>query len=173
MYALAGNLEALQKKERYIDIDLNRIWNRNGISRNSSNGYHEKTEKDSIVNTIFDIISKSNQRPLLFDLHTTSSESIPFLGISDTLRSRQMVLNIPSPVILGLEERMEGTLFNSLNEIGMTSVIFEGGQHNSLSAIDNHISVTWEFLRNAGCINPADIPEFSKYNQVLSKSSPR
>lgn len=168
MYALAGNLEALRRSERYIDKDLNRLWDKNG----EETGIHELSERDSIIKTIYEIISSSDGRPVLFDLHTTSAESIPFLGISDTLRSRKMVKDIPSPIILGLEERMDGTLFSSLNEIGLTSVIFEGGQHDSLSSIENHISIIWEFLKNAGCINLNDIPDFNKYYHTLAKTSP-
>ena len=171
MYAIAGNLDALNKGERYISVDLNRVWNKSDIKKHIFDNNDEASQRNEIIRTIFEIISGSEERPFLFDLHTTSSESIPFLGISDTLRSRDLVNGIHSPIILGLEERMAGTLFNSLNEIGLTSVIFEGGQHDSLSSIENHVSVVFEFLKNTGCINPGDIPGFHKYNHRLSKTS--
>lgn len=172
MYALAGNLNALSSRKRYLDVDLNRIWNNRDIKNHNFEKDKEVVERNEIISVIYKLISESDARPLLFDLHTTSSESIPFLGISDTLRSRELVKGIPSPIILGLEERMIGTLFNSLNEIGMTSVIFEGGQHDSLSSIENHVSVIFEFLKNAGCIDANDIQDYFKYKHILSKTSP-
>jgi len=173
LYALSGNLPALQKSERYVDFDLNRIWfplGNNGKSHRAAQAL-EKDERNGLLQE-FDAIIKSNNGPFyIFDLHTTSSYSVPFLVLGDTLRNREIVHDIPAPVILGLEEEAEGTMFSFLDQTGVNAVLFEAGQHDSLAAIENHISFIWLVLEKIGCISSSEIPDFHLYYESLKKES--
>jgi succinylglutamate desuccinylase len=163
----------LQKSERYVDYDLNRIWfplGNNGKSHRAANAI-EKEERNGLLKEFDDII-KSNSGPYyIFDLHTTSSYSVPFLVLGDTLRNREIVHDIPAPVILGLEEEAEGTMFSFLDQTGVNAVLFEAGQHDSLAAIENHISFIWLVLSKIGCIKSTDIDDFHLYFESLKKES--
>ena len=61
--------------------------------------------------------------------------------------------------MLGLEEHLDGTLLNYINELGHTAVGFEGGQHAAPSSIDAHELAVWKTLIHAGCVEPSDCPD--------------
>lgn len=170
---LAGNMAALEKKERFIDEDLNRNWDsyfentcdHNGVVSSKA----EDAERDAITREIINIVSRTKGRVFLCDLHTTSSESVPFIAINDTLRNRELVSGIPSPIILGLAEQIKGTLNSAFNDLGMATVLFEAGQHDELSSIENHEAFIWLILEQLGCVNADDIPHFHKYREILAR----
>ena len=173
LYALRGNIAALKKKSRFIDKDLNRLWkylpDQNQLNIEGSNEIHELKEKEELQTALYKILEEGHERVCVFDLHTTSSESAPFISISDTLRNREIVSDIPAPIVLGLEEMMEGTIFSFLSEIGLSCVLFEGGQHDALSSIDNHEAFIWLMLRKLGCISEVDFPEMRLYYERLAR----
>ena len=79
--------------------------------------------------------------------------------IGDSLPNRRFAFDLQAPVILGLEEQLEGTLLNYLSEQGHVVIGFEGGQHASPSAVENHIAAIWSVLTTAGCLRSQDAPE--------------
>jgi succinylglutamate desuccinylase len=173
IYGISGNLKAIRKGSRFIDRDLNRIWYPGFLiepeARNTVSEYGEKIE---LLNTILDIMrNHSKQMTYLFDLHTTSSQSIPFISISDTLKNRRITRKIPVPLVLGLEELLDGPMFSFFSELGLSTVLFEGGQHNAYSSLENHIAFIWMILHEIGCIKKRDVPEFHQYEEILKKNS--
>lgn len=170
-YALAGNLKALKAGKRYISHDLNRIWFpvcRIPVSERANvPEYHEKIE---LLKAILKILE--NQRPtILIDLHTTSAQSIPFVSISDTLKNRRITQSIPTPLVLGLEELLDGPMFSFYSEQGLPTILFEGGQHESPASIQNHVAFIWWILNKLGCLKKKQIPEFHKYVEILKINS--
>jgi len=73
-----------------------------------------------------------------FDLHTTSSQSIPFIPVNDSLINRAFAQQYPLPLILGIEEYIEGPVLSYINELGFVSFGFEGGQHTDPISVKNH-----------------------------------
>ena len=172
IYALAGNLQAIKKNQRYIGKDLNRIWFPNTlIPREERSSITEYSEKIDIVSRLIDIVS--NGRPTyLFDLHTTSSHSMPFISISDTLKNRQIIEGIPVNLVLGLEELLDGPMFSFFSEMGLPAILFEAGQHEAISSYENHIAFIWMMLRQVRSIKQKEIPDYHIYEETLKKSSP-
>lgn len=170
MVGISGNLQALKLNKRYLANDLNRIWFNNFGPHNKPYGDHpEFREKKEILLTIRSVAL--NMRPTyLFDLHTTSAQGLPFISISDTLKNRELIKNIHVPLVLGLEEQMEGPMFSFFSESGIPSVLFEAGQHDSLYAIENHVSFIWSILKELECISEDDVPEFHQYTELLSRN---
>ena len=169
-YGLTGNLSALEQSRRFIDHDLNRIWvdiRENGVKPDKT----EIRERAALVREFERIIRKHDEPIYIIDLHTTSSYSVPFLVLGDTLRNREIADSIPAPIILGLEEQTDGTMFSFLNRIGISSILFESGQHDSLSAIENHVAFIWLVLAKIGSVNSQEIKDFSRYRQILRKET--
>ncbi len=175
--ALSGNLRALEKGQRYIAQDLNRIWQAERIETIKKNGsgpepggadFLEQIEIYRRLQTIFD-----NSKPpfYLIDLHTTSSHSCPFITIGDTIRNREYALHFPVPIILGIEEFLDGPLLSYINEVGPVAMGFEAGHHDALSSIENHISFIWLALVFAGCISNDSIPFFAEHLKRLKQSN--
>ena len=154
VYAIAGHLWALEKGVRYDRQDLNRLWTAELISKlwaqEEDNENEEIRQQRDIFKTFSDILKKQTGPFYFIDLHTTSSESAPFMTVNDSLLNRKYAMQYPVPMILGVEEYIEGPLLSYLNERGYVSFGFEGGQHDSKAAIDNHIAFIYLTLAYTG-----------------------
>jgi hypothetical protein len=91
-------------------------------------------------------------------LHTTSADSSPFIAINDQLLNRSFARQFPVPIVLGLEEYLEGTLLSYLNQTGEVALAFEAGAHDAASSIDLHESFARLALHCTGHLpsNPSD-----------------
>ena len=170
IYAIAGNLRALKEGKRYINKDLNRLWTKEELnSALQSHGLlSEHDEQLEIYKLIHDIVMK-NKGPFYFiDLHTTSSKTLPFITINDTIINRKFSQQFPVPIVLGIEEYLQGPLLSYINTLGYVSLGFESGQHDSNNAVLNNIA----FIHLAlGCSNVVKTTGTSKHNKFLKSVS--
>ncbi|MEQ8909831.1 MAG: succinylglutamate desuccinylase/aspartoacylase family protein [Vicingaceae bacterium] len=141
-YALYGNLGALKTEQRFIDVDLNRLWHKKTIDAIKSRTFKVRTAEDQELLKLYHAIRQIldvEKGPFYFiDLHTTSAQTIPFLTVNDTLLNRRFTLHYPAPIILGIEEYIQGPLLSYINELGYVAFGFEGGQHQAKEAFQNH-----------------------------------
>ncbi len=120
--SIAGNKPALEVGERYIEHDLNRVWHDDNMSKIEKNEFiPEEIRPDvrqqiKIYNHIVRIFKEHKPPYYFIDLHTTSSDSLPFITLNDTLRNRKFAQQFPVPIILGLEEFLPGTMLSYINE---------------------------------------------------------
>tara|TARA_R110002073_G_scaffold101988_1_gene231636 strand:+ start:1659 stop:2840 length:1182 start_codon:yes stop_codon:yes gene_type:complete len=170
-YAISGNINALQKNIRFEDIDLNRIWSAKKIQiidDFNKNIYKESFEQQEIYKQIKEIVKKDKGPFYFIDLHTTSSDTSPFITISDSLNNREFSSNFSIPTILGIEEYLDGPLLTFINEFGHISLGFEAGEHYKESSVDNCEAFIWLALKASGCVNELEIKKLSYYQHVLS-----
>jgi succinylglutamate desuccinylase len=173
IYGIAGNLKALKKHQRYIEEDLNRIWTADHIEiiksktiLNADEG--ELLELLDLLNTILE----SNKPPYYFiDLHTTSSKTLPFITINDALINRKFSEQFPVPIVLGIEEYLNGPLLSYINQLGYVSLGFESGQHDEFSAITNSIAFIYMALVYSGILEQQAVINFSKYREQLKQQA--
>jgi len=173
LVALAGNLRALDEKKRFIDHDLNRMWKMGPdmLSLGTIPEAYEKAEMLELHHLVSEII-KEKEGPLVFlDLHTTSSESAPFLLCGDTLRNREFISDVPVPKILGLDEQLNGPFLSYINAQGHVSLVFEAGQHDSPESYKNHLALLRVLLVRAGCLTEKDFVNFQQNPDRLSLQS--
>ena len=172
VYAIAGNIEGIKAKKRFIGKDLNRIWFPNTlIPKEERAKVSEYNEKIEILLHLIKILD-NGQATFIFDLHTTSSHSMPFISISDTLKNRKLIKNLPINLVLGLEELLDGPMFSFFSELGLPAILFEAGQHEAISSYENHVAFIWMALVELKCLRKKAIPEYHKYIEILKKSSP-
>ena len=180
---LAGNLEALQKNQRFMRHDLNRIWNRefqNLDARSASpseieindGSEFEKTDQRELFQLITPFLQQGRECFFL-DLHTTSSPSVPFIAINDQLTNRDFALKFPVPTVLGIEEYLEGTILSFLNDFGHIALAFEAGQHDSPDSIDSHEAFIFLAMEVAGLLPKQAITEWDRYRQLLHEQGGR
>jgi hypothetical protein len=157
--ALAGNLEALRQGCRFVRQDLNRAWNperlydlQNGGRQGAS---FEDREQLELLDAFEENLGRARGAAYLLDLHTTSGGGGPFATVSDTLINREFAQAIPTPMILGLEELVEGTLLEYMNERGLITAGFESGQHAEEVAVDRAEAAVWLALAGTGLLPPA------------------
>lgn len=142
-YTITGNMKALELGVRYVDTDLNRIWeigfNRSqyspGGGANHSVEFKESLEIKNSVEWILEKHRDTASKFVFIDLHTTSAESCAFILINDTLANRELARKFPVPQILGFEENIRGTLLSYINNIGHMSLGFEAGAHTNVESV--------------------------------------
>ncbi|HCX23370.1 MAG TPA: aspartoacylase, partial [Cytophagales bacterium] len=173
--AISGNLWALEHSQRYETTDLNRLWTRDRVENLRLNGIKYATEDERQQQQLFELIDtvlEGDKGPLyFFDLHTTSAHTAPFITVNDSLLNRRFTKQYPVPLILGIEEYLEGPLLSYINELGYVSFGFEGGQHDSLEAIKNHKVFIYLSLVFAGVLDKSQVP-FSDYMHYLQSINP-
>ena len=174
LYALSGNLSALEKGIRYNEHDLNRLWTSEIIDdiekHKSLASANEIIELKDIYYSIDQILKKEKGPFYFFDLHTTSSHSIPFITVNDSLLNRKYTSQYPLPIVLGIEEFLNGALLNYINELGYIAFGFEGGQHEDPIAVDNHIAFIYLSMVFSGSLKKDEI-NFKKYYDQLFNST--
>ncbi len=171
IYLIAGNTRAINKGARYIDDDLNRHWTEENVERNSpdssiATNRVEDIEQKELLEIIHRIISSAKDEVYAMDLHSTSAESPPFALIGDTLRNRKFAKNFPATFLLGIEEQLDGTTLEYINNLGAVTLGFEAGQHTTEAAIENQEALIWLALVHSGILTKEDI-DFEGYEQKL------
>jgi len=173
LVVLAGNLAALQMGKRYQVKDLNRQWTEARVAGLMAHGGQdvqrdaEDQEQVSLLGAIDDAIARSRGRVHLADFHTTSAHGIPFVLFGDTIAQRQFVRAFPLPIIVGLEEQLDGALSEYWTRHGCVTFACEGGQHHDPSSIDNLEAVLYLALATAGIIPQGSLPELAKSYALL------
>jgi len=172
LYIILGNINALEKGIRYESSDLNRIWKEENIDAIKNGSIvldAEAKEQIEIFGYIKDILH-NNTGPFYFlDLHTTSSATIPFITISDSLNNRKFSSNFSIPIVLGIEEYLDGPLLTYINEFGHVALGFEGGEHHDEESIIKCEAFIWLALVYSKCIKKKNLPDFAKYKNELSE----
>tara|TARA_R110001632_G_scaffold178480_4_gene298247 strand:+ start:1061 stop:2230 length:1170 start_codon:yes stop_codon:yes gene_type:complete len=173
-YAIKGNLKALKSNKRFEDVDLNRIWTRSKVHKllDTDSKFSEIEEQKSIYKHIKDILYFNNGPFYFLDLHTTSSNTEPFITISDSLSIRKFTSKFTLPVILGIEEYLDGPLLTYLNEFGHISLGFEAGQHDDEASIINCENFVWVALVKSGCVRMKSLKNYKNYKATLHSNKP-
>ncbi len=185
---VVGNMAALERNTRYLSRDMNRIWDQEFLNR-YSNGCRAESSDDTEYQeacAVYEIIEPFLPKPdspsskrvppstpdfYLFDLHTTSSETVPFISMNDQLINRNFALQFPVPTILGIEEYLKGPLLSYVNDFGPVAFAFEAGKHDDPVSIDRHLSFIYQALVLAGVLTEDQVPDYESHVRRLKDHS--
>lgn len=170
--ALAGNRKALAAGRRFIDRDLNRAWTDDRLQRLRTEIGPEALEAEDqeqveLLDAIETVVSAARGPVYVLDLHTTSGGGGPFTLFGDTLPNRAFASHVPVPMILGLEEQLEGTLLAFLGRHGLVAAVFETGQHEEPRAVDRAEAGLWLCAAAAGLLPDTLLPEAARGRKLL------
>ena len=173
---LAGNLRALERSVRYQHRDLNRVWTPERIRELRetgaiAGGNPEDLEQRELLEAIDAILAGIQGEAYFLDLHTSSAEGCPFLTVGDTLRNRRFAMKFPLPLILGLEEQLEGSLLEYLNNRGMVTLGVEAGQHDAPTSVDHFMAAVWLGMVSAGMLQAQELPALDRYRKLLAAAA--
>ncbi len=172
---LVGNARALAQGKRFLSTDLNRLWTeeRLQVLRASSEPVRdpETLEQCALLEAFDEHMAGDWERVILLDLHSTSAGGAPFTIISDTLQNRPLAFALPVPVLLGLEERIQGTLLSWFADRGHVALCLEGGQNDLPSTVDHHVAALWLTLVGTGLLRAADVGELEEQRARLRNSA--
>lgn len=172
---IRGNLPALLQGKRFLEYDLNRLWTEKKISnirkKPSSELKAEELELLEIAQLINELLEAYDPPFYFIDFHTTSSKTLPFITINDALINRKFSRQFPVPIILGIEEYLEGPLLSRMNQLGYVSLGFESGQHNEETAVKNSIAFLWLALVFSRVLKKEEIPDLDVHYKQLKNTA--
>ena len=197
LVGLSGNLGALARDQRFIDEDLNRVWQtgrvvaileslRAGDDGPDTSpdegparpvaaipmvGSVELAEQRALLGAIRRFARRARGPVYVLDLHTTSSESAPFSTLGDTLQNRAFALHLPIPVVLGLEEQIDGAMLQYFDHLGWRGIGVEGGAHRSPESVAFHEAAVWTLLEALGILRSTGGPEPSDGTRLLARAA--
>jgi succinylglutamate desuccinylase len=166
LIGLIANKKASEQNTRYLSYDLNRLWRRRYIKQ-SEQHYNEFGELHDLKESIDEIIAQS-ENTVILDLHTMSSKGTPFLCFLNTKLNRKLVYSLPTTSILGLVQRLEGTMIGYYSKRrGIPALCYEGGQHEQANSTLNIESFIWEVCKQTNLITEDQYLEIkqSKLNE--------
>ncbi len=164
LIALAGNLEALNAGDpgpRYFDRDLNRMFRAETIAEARRLPAAERSPEQGQLLELVDLLAEcagvAPPGSAFLDLHTFSSPGSPFIYVEDSLPARRAGLALGLPLVVGLEEELEGLMADYITaELGLMALVAEGGTHADPGSVGVHEAVLWTTLHTLGMIDDPD-----------------
>jgi len=172
LVVFAGNVGAMRVGKRYLVRDLNRVWTEAKVKDLEARAAKvlsgaaedvildaEDREQLELLEAIRGVIARARGPVHLVDLHTTSAHGVPFALFGDTLAQRAFVTTLPLPIIMGLEEQLDGVLSSYFTRHGCITFAVEAGQHYDEGSVDNVEAVLLLAAQTAGLFEPGAVVE--------------
>jgi succinylglutamate desuccinylase len=184
---LAGNPPALAQGRRYLKQDLNRLFDLERLraldqqeaqqSRVGNAGVRPEAAPNTLPPVggelrealeLYRITERlvhhgTPTQRIFVDLHATSAAGGGFSVIRDTEANREIAARMHLPLIFGLETQLQATLMNMMYRLGLTGIVFEGGQIGSTEALEVHTAGIWTLMAGLGCLHPKDVPDYRRH----------
>ena len=163
---LKGNLPAIEKKRRFIDQELNRLWTEENVTRiKALEGHERNVEEQELIELLSEIEAQIElyqpKRVVILDLHTTAAYGGIFTLVSDKPESLRIGLEMHAPVIRKMLYGIIGTAVQYFNKstlgVDCTSLVFESGQHNEPLSVNRAIAAIINCMRTIGCVQEGDV----------------
>jgi succinylglutamate desuccinylase len=135
------------------------------------NGNAEDHEQVELLEAIEHVVGQARGPVYAIDLHTTSGDGGPFTTFGDTLPNRAFAAHVPVPMILGIEELLEGTLLAFLGRHGLVAVVFETGQHEEEAAVRRAEAGLWLEIEALRLLPERHLPEARDARTFLRRES--
>lgn len=170
--ALKGNMKAMEENKRFIDKDLNRLWNEDQIQRIKQTEYedlidHEDKEQKELLFILEQFtIHREAKEPFLFlDLHTTSAEGGLFTIVNGNDMSVKMARKLQIPLILHLNKVIKNTTLSIFSKREFSAIALEAGQHDHPSSVQRIESAIYILLQEMNILSfePSFIEQHREY----------
>jgi succinylglutamate desuccinylase len=175
LLGVKGNTRALRRGQRFTQRDLNRKWTPVDLARLLGKDAAQIADEDLEQRELLELLTPdltSAILPIVFlDLHSTSASGPPFAAMADVLRNRRIAFALPIPLVLGLEEFVDGAMLGYVCDQGHVGVAVEGGRHGAPETIDNHEAAIWLALGAAGALPGNSLPERARWESCLERAS--
>ncbi len=156
LIAIAGNLPALDCKQRFLARDLNRRWTEQDIQKLEQRSPDKDDTEDQQQRELLQIYraceAEAEHGMVFVDLHSSSADGPPFTCLGDTRPNRRLAMSMPVPMVLGLEECIDGAVMDYFNRGGHASIGVEGGRHQDPRTVDRLQAAVWHLLVAAGML---------------------
>jgi len=174
---LAGNLTALERGKRFIDEDLNRIWQPDVMEwvRNQPESMlatNEQRELKQILKCIDPYLNEAGKKDVYFiDLHSFSAQEGMFVITSPSERTKNIAEYLNVPLIYGIEEELEGAAIRYVLDRQGIALAFEAGQHTDERTVYNQEAAIWMLLEARDMIERDNFKSFDRYEAYFIKEA--
>jgi succinylglutamate desuccinylase len=189
---LMGNIQAFERKLRFVKQDLNRMITLENIEKLTAIHHapkgnwvakadlaYEDLELVELIQGIeHEIKTYQPTRVIVLDLHTTSATGGIFTIIGEDKDSLDIALSLYAPIVKGFVRGVGGSSLHYFNVQNMgvptIALAFEAGQHNEAQSTQRAIAWLVNCLRAVGCIQKDDVD--NKHEHILrgyAKSLPK
>jgi succinylglutamate desuccinylase len=188
-----GNIQALERKMRFVKKDLNRQLTKEHIERLKAFHLVELGEISTPSNELLfedlelkelmqyienEIITYKPSKLILLDLHTTSASGGIFTIVSEQEESLKIASELYAPVVKGFVQGVGGSTLHYFNQdntgVPTVALAFEAGQHDDPFSVRRTIAWLVNCLRSVGCVDGRDIEH--RHDEILrgySKGLPK
>lgn len=161
---LQGNMSAIEKQQRFIHRDLNRMLLKEELGRIERTAENLWTPEDRECIGLVRAIRAEQERykpslTLILDLHTTTADGGIFTIAADDQLSSSLGKGLHAPVILGFAEQLKGTTLSYLNkpEEDCFCIVFEAGQHHDPESVYRTAAAIVNCMRTIGSVDSKDV----------------
>lgn len=170
-----GNRKALRRGVRFLRHDLNRCWTPDRVEAVRLTTGPLEAEDDEMQALEREIRAVLERAPrggaFALDLHTTSGPGPSFAILDDTLPNREFAMDVPVPLVVGIEEELAGTVTHHLHDEGFRVFGFEAGQHDDATSVDRAAAAVWLAMEIAGVLEKDVRPEVSEARELLERTT--
>src|SRR3989338_6695361 len=144
---MIGNPEAVEKKVRFVDSDLNRFFGNEAALKNKP--LQARLKEEVRAREIMPLLKKVDY---LLDIHSTLKPSIPFLYMENTKKHRKAVEEWSVPYIISPDYNFTNQAFRScmdniVDAHGGVGITYETGWNQDNSHFESVLSNVKAFLK--------------------------
>jgi succinylglutamate desuccinylase len=179
---LIGNVQAYERKVRFIEKDLNRQFLVGNIENLKSRPPSRKNldfvpqqdfEDLELIELLQTIENELNtykpKKVIILDLHTTSADGGIFTIVAEDAESIAVASELHAPVVKGFVQGTGGTTIHYFKTENMGvptfALSFEAGQHDDPLSEKRAIAWLVNALRATDCVQPEDVE--TKHEKIL------
>ncbi len=169
---IAGNLQAIEAKKRFLKYDLNRCWTQEFIdatlTKSSELCENEDIELKELYHLISNLLNEGYQQTIIVDLHATSADNGSFIVNAGMPAQDSVVKSLRLPIVMNLDDYIHGTLLRYFKGPNVTAFAFEGGQIGSDKTAEVHTYGLWQLMAESGLIDEQhDLSMLLHYQELL------
>lgn len=169
---IAGNLQAIEEKRRFLNYDLNRCWTQEFIDETLAKPLSlfekEDIELKELYHLISDLLSEGYQQTIIVDLHATSADNGNFIVHAGMPAYDSVVKSLKLPIVMNLDDYIHGTLLRYFKRPNVTAFAFEGGQIGSDKTTEVHTYGLWQLMAESGLIDEQhDLSMLLHYQELV------
>ena len=175
---IIGNLQAYERRIRYVKKDLNREITPQNIALAQQTPQYKLAFEDLELLELTEFIKNEIQtyqpkKVIVVDLHTTSASGGIFTIVNDDEECFKIASSLYSPIVKGLVQGTGGTTLHyfTTENMGVPTITigFEAGQHDDAFSVRRTIAWLVNCLRAVGCIDDEDVE--NRHSEVLKRYS--
>jgi succinylglutamate desuccinylase len=171
---LVGNMQAYERRVRFVKTDLNRHLTVENIERVQTTALERLIFEDLELLELTDAIQQeiADYQPdqlIILDLHTTSADGGIFSIVAHDRASLDVAKTLYAPVVSGLIGQVGGSTLHyfSTENMGLPTlkIAFEAGQHDDPVSVRRTIAWLVNLLRTVGVVNRYDVE--TRHDEIL------